>query len=531
MSETQKKVEVLLCADLGDSNDGILLKSIADRLEKSTSDVHVEIVPDLCKQTDQTLESVSQRDTEKLVLGLCNRVSAEDEFQGWARRAGLDPYSFELIDLQRWAHDDGSVQDVEEAILLLRAAVERLHVFNGSDPEQLKMKILYEKRKLSRRSLVSLPPWAYEAVPTVKTESCLGYTQCGLCVDACPVDAIESLSGSLTVNKIECKTCGICQASCPVGAFDFPGSSFDQYEAEIPALLSQGSRGLVITCRDSGEALRSDNGQSPLPAGWLPIEVPCMGAVTPGWVLQALASGASSVALLSCGENCRMDQDSIVDKRIGYVQEMLGILGIDRPKDRVMKVPAKSEKLARALEAAPLLESIDAKMKPDDLTLVEPASTAEALVKLVDEKRAAKNPSLSHDASPLGLVKISKETCTACGACASYCPTGALKMVETDDKLALTYDTVSCVNCGRCTSACPEKDTISVNGTTDLASILMGRVTLKEEEVARCKKCGHPIAPAAMLDKIQSKLSATHKSEKLIKVLTELCVDCRSSSV
>ncbi len=529
MSETQKKVEVLLCSDLGDSDDGIELKTVAERLEKSSSDVHVEIVPDLCKQTDQTLESVSQRNVEKLVLGLCSRVSAEDEFQGWARRAGLDPYSFELIDLQRWAHDDESSQDEEEAILLLKAAVERLQVFKGSDPEQLKMKILYEKRKLSRRSLVSLPPWAYEAVPTVKAESCLGGDQCGLCIDACPVDAIESLSRSPTIDKIECKTCGLCQAACPAGAFDFPGSSLDQYEAEIPALLSQGSRGLVITCRKEGEALRSDNGRSPLPAGWLPIEVPCIGAVTPGWVLQALASGASSVALLSCGERCRMDQDSIVDKRIGYIQEMLGLLGVDRPKDRVMKVPATSDKLARALEGAPRLKPIDAKMKPDDLTLVEPAATAEAVVMLVDEKMAAKDPSLSHDASPLGMVKISTETCTVCGACASHCPTEALKVVETDDQLLLTYDSVSCVNCERCVPACPEKDTISVTGTTDLSAILMGRVTVKEGEIARCKECGQPIAPTAMLDKIQSKLAETHKSEKLVKVLTELCVDCRAS--
>lgn len=255
-----------------------------------------------------------------------------------------------------------------------------------------------------------------------------------------------------------------------------------------------------------------------------------MGAVTPGWVLQALASGASSVALLSCGKYCQMDQDSIVDKRIDYIQETLGLLGIDRPGDRVMKVPAKSEKLARALESVPSLEPIDTKMKPDDLTLVEPAATAEAQVALVDEKRAAKNPSLAHDASPLGMVKVNVDTCTACGACASYCPTEALKVVETDDKLALTFDTVSCVNCGRCAPACPEKDTISVNGTADLSAILMGRVTLKEERIARCKKCGQSIAPTAMLDKIQSKLADTHKSEELIKVLTELCVDCRSSS-
>ncbi len=386
MSEIQKKVKVLLCADLGESDYGLELDAITDELENAGPDIQVEIVPDLCKQTDQNLENIAKKDFDRLVLGLCNRVSAQDEFQGWARRAGLDPYSFELIDLQRWAHDVDCSQDVEEAVLLLKAAIERLQVFEGSDPEQLKMKILYEERKLSRRSLVTLPPWAYEAVPTVKVESCLGYEQCGLCVEACPVDAIESLGGSLTVNKIECKTCGICQAACPVGAFDFPGSSLDQYKSEIAALLSQGSRGLVITCRQAGGTLRSDNGRSPLPPGWLPIEVPCMGAVTPGWIFQALASGAAAAALLSCGEYCRMDQESTVGKRVDYVQKMLELLGVDRPNERVMTVPAKSEKLARALDETPSLKPIVDKMKSSDLNLVEPLATAEAVVKLVDDK-------------------------------------------------------------------------------------------------------------------------------------------------
>lgn len=530
MPETKKQVEVLLCADLGESSEDSELKAVADGLEKSGSDVHVEIVPDLCKQTDRTLKNVSQRGVERLVLGLCSRVSAEHEFQGWARRAGLDPYSFELIDLHRWAHDNGSSQDMEEAVLLLKAAVERLQAFKGSDPEQLKMKILYEERKLSRRSLVSLPPWAYEAVPSVKMESCLGHDQCGLCVDACPVDAIEKVSGELTVNKLECKTCGLCQAACPVGAFNFPGSGLDQYEAEIPALLSQGSRGLVIACRRTGETLEGSNGRSPLPAGWLPIEVPCMGAVTPGWILQALAGGASSVALLSCGEYCRMSQGSIVDKRVDYIQEMLGLLGVDSPKERVMTVPAKSSALAGALDDAPSLKSINGRMSPSDLTLIEPAATAEAIVKLVNEKEAVKDPSLTHDASPMGLVRINKETCTTCGSCASFCPTAALDVVEEDEKLVLTYDTLSCVNCGRCAPVCPESNTISVEGTTDLVAIMKGRATIKEEGVARCKNCGRPIAPTAMLNRIQSMLDDNDSSEELVKALTELCSDCRASS-
>ena len=41
---------------------------------------------------------------------------------------------------------------------------------------------------------------------------CLGY---GLCVDACPFDAIHIVDGVAVVDKEACKACGKCVAACP----------------------------------------------------------------------------------------------------------------------------------------------------------------------------------------------------------------------------------------------------------------------------------------------------------------------------
>lgn len=532
MTDEKSRVDVFLCSDLGESGS-IDLDQVSGSLLVSDTDIRVEVVANLCNRPDEAIELASGLGAERLVLGICSRVSAAHEFQGWVRKAGLDPYAFELVNLNRWIQADRSSQVVADAVLLLKAAVDRLKAFDGSDPEQLKMKILYEERKLSRRALVSLPPWAYEAVPSIRTDTCLGHDQCGLCLDACPVDAIEKVSGRLTVNKLECKTCGICQAACPVGAFDFPGSSLRQYEAELSTLLSDRGCGLVLACRRASEALDGDNSVSPLPPGWLPVEVPCMAAVTPGWLLQALAGGAASIALLGCGKYCKMEQGQVVEDRVDYVQKMLEALGVDNPAERVKRVPADSQRLATVLENAPVLEALGTASQSNGLLLTEPAATAAAVVELADVTSAAEDLSLTHDASPLGLVKVREETCTTCGSCASFCPTGALAIAHEDNSIALTYDSAICVNCGRCTPVCPEadKDTISVSGTTDLAAVAERRISLKEETFSRCVKCGQPVAPASMLNKVQSMLEATQGSEALVKSLSELCGDCRASSL
>lgn len=56
-------------------------------------------------------------------------------------------------------------------------------------------------------------------------ESC---TQCGTCVDICPVHALALLDGKLLKNDTLCISCAACVAQCPIGAQAFRGP---QYEA------------------------------------------------------------------------------------------------------------------------------------------------------------------------------------------------------------------------------------------------------------------------------------------------------------
>ena len=508
-SAFQPRVVTAICGDL-ETVGGLDVSLLARELERLEPDAQVDIVLDLCHTPLRAAEVVSRTGADHLVLGLCTSPQAAHDFQARARAVGLDPFALEFVEL-------GSAPDTNTAARLVAAAVARQRAFSASRPEQQKLRLLSFEHKRSRRSLFTLPPSTYEPVASVDRENCVGEERCGLCASSCPFSAIAMSGGKAAVDRDACASCGICVSACPVSAIDLPGASLPQYQAELSVLLEAAAPRIAITCHG---ALDGPTAHSLLSAGWLPVQVPCLAMVTPGWILQVLAGGAASVALFPCGDACRSDRATQLRERVDYCREALELLGESSPSKRVLLGPIP--------ESAPRHHA-SGRTRTRPLVLLEPAATVEALLELRERYRAASSLSLFHPGSPLGLISLREETCTACGACPASCPTGALAIEETADATTISYDAALCVACGRCTRVCPEAayDTLTLRAGTDLAALQTGRVTLKQAPSALCRRCGRPVAPDAMLDRIRAMLQDDAGAEPLLEVLTGLCVDCR----
>lgn len=51
--------------------------------------------------------------------------------------------------------------------------------------------------------------------PKVDPAICTG---CRLCIDTCPMDAIELVDDVAKINEDKCSNCRACESECPVGA-------------------------------------------------------------------------------------------------------------------------------------------------------------------------------------------------------------------------------------------------------------------------------------------------------------------------
>jgi len=52
-------------------------------------------------------------------------------------------------------------------------------------------------------------------IPKINPERCSG---CGICIENCPMQAIEMNNGKAFINETECTNCRLCESVCPVGA-------------------------------------------------------------------------------------------------------------------------------------------------------------------------------------------------------------------------------------------------------------------------------------------------------------------------
>ncbi|MFQ5912060.1 MAG: 4Fe-4S binding protein [Nitrospinota bacterium] len=370
---------------------------------------------------------------------------------------------------------------------------------------------------------------------------------CGVCLDACPHDALEREALHIRVNDLTCEGCGACVSACPTSAMRFLGPSETQIDNQVRALL-QPLPGedpgplrpaIVFHCGEQGATALRAAGER----GWtygenlLPVEVPCLRFVSEAWMLRAFRLGAAGVALLGCAE-CPHGERPLLKAKLEFTRAILDTTGFGA--ERLALIPAADGVLEAAAWS---LAAFGAALGPPPLSgpqvprldLTNREMIRDALEAFMDA--TGREPGKVVQDTPLtfGEVSVNAEGCTLCGACVFVCPTHALRMHEQTKPLVnektLQFNHLDCVACGMCAPACPEKVVTLVKGLTVDRNAFSHRPKARDEMVL-CAKCGREYINKKALDAIEDRvLSIPQLADTFAgrrRDILRMCPECRA---
>lgn len=371
---------------------------------------------------------------------------------------------------------------------------------------------------------------------------------CGVCIEACPHDALWREGFRIGMDPLTCEGCGACVSACPTSAMKFLAPSEAQIDGQVKALLeplageTRGSLrpAVVFHCGEKGaDVLRAAGEESgSYGENILPVEVPCLRFVSEALMLRAFRLGAAGVALLGCAE-CPHGKRPLLMAKLDLVRSVLDAFGFG--SERLALIPASDGLLeAAVLSIAAFGASLGPPPLPDapasrpDLTNRE--MLKDALEVFMDAAGREPGKVVQGTPLPFGEVRVNAEGCTLCGACVFVCPTHALGMHEASKPLVnektLQFHHLDCVACGMCVPACPEKVVALARDLTVDADALSHRPKARDEMVL-CAKCGREFINKKALDTIMGRvlslpqLGDTFAGER--RDILKMCPDCRAA--
>lgn len=351
-----------------------------------------------------------------------------------------------------------------------------------------------------------------------------GLPGCTQCIDACPTDAIISIGETISVQPQLCQGGGTCATVCPTGAitYQYPPAGFqiDQIRRLLKSYREAGGEAPVLLLYANDTELATDMlGETILP---FPLEeLASAGAEL--WSA-ALSFGASQVWLLDDEKTPLLSR-----KHLRHQMSILAtqLSGLGYPDDAIRLIPPLSnntdyqEVFGSGGQAMPYF----------------PPATQAGMNNKRQQWLLAMDHFYKHApqpqdkiplpaGAPFGILKVDKEACTLCMACATVCPAKALSGGV--DSPALKFHTANCVQCGLCETGCPEHaiqlQPVFVSNREQRNRALL----LNEEKPFHCIDCGKPFASERMIFNMLSKLEGHYMfQDERAKNRLKKCEDCR----
>ncbi len=417
-----------------------------------------------------------------------------------------------------------------------RTGYHRLRAPSQGDMEGLAWKIFSLMGEFRKPAYVAYNP-----------ETCAGgaanHESCGVCIPACPYQAISRNPQNLLrvlVDPQACEGCGACVSACPTSSLSFTDPAPADLYARMAALLAPvpghpqaDPLVLVFHCPERGQEALADAGRLRLryPATVLPVPMACLRHVSEANILAAFRMGAAGVALLGC-ESCPHGERALLFRKLDVARSVLDAFGLEGERVRVIT--------GEVGQSRPMVEVLDrfaasvmpASIKWDGRSAFSAGNReviAEAIATFMDATGREPGRIQVPAEEPFGLPEVQVAGCTVCRSCVNVCPTHAFRFVEETQTLELKQ--IACVNCGLCATACPE-NVITVKPEFYLDRDALDWHVVVQDEMVKCARCETPFINRKALEGIEAKVfsvqSVLDTFADTRRNLLRMCPNCRA---
>lgn len=331
-------------------------------------------------------------------------------------------------------------------------------------------------------ALYALGYWMHENHPSRIDGLCLNdiqrKTPCDECSAICPA--------GLSIHEKEpdwkgCTDCGLCVTACPTQAINASGASCKQIDSALES--AQGC--LVLACgryEGSADAVLS-----------------CLASLS--WdEIAALALRIPVVLKTGPCKACPDTQSvSCLKETVRRIKDFFGPDEFSRrvfPRIPTSLAQEHAQSRATGKQRRRMFSSLAGSVREGAVRLSGSEgipSTSRSRAMLLD---ALSSLSFEERPAVCWLTLMEDGACRGCGICVKMCPHDALSFTEdvcgtecSDDSTPrfLTHDASRCTQCGLCYLSCPEDN---LGGWLELRTADVAALSCNPIQVARCEKCG-----------------------------------------
>jgi len=315
--------------------------------------------------------------------------------------------------------------------------------------------------------------------PAVNTSLCplrLG-GRCARCMAVCPSNAMDLRDGP-AIQIESCKNCGACASVCPTGALvhDAPASL-------LRTLAERDVAPHALRCPKAGRCAHDE----------LPVSG-CLSSLGLETLLALWRRQKGTVTFFT--GNCAACRSGDGGKNFETVlKQARAILAhsADAPANPfVVRTWSKKDSPSRresdvSLSRRGFLGFLAHSVTPstDNGSSTKPGKT-DRRVQLAKLLKALNAKGATPEGVAFGMIRADGH-CTACGACANVCTTGALRLTKEGSRRTLEFIPALCVDCGACVNVCLPR--FLHPSPTNLESFTLSPQTLFQGEIGTCKRC------------------------------------------